>query len=104
MKISNMLSVPNNAKLESLVKFNWLTPDLPTLIGLGIVMATVVVVLQYRQQTNPPEVKSLAWFMANPQEALAVNKMCFDNPQLKSSENCVNSLHALEVMHKGPNS
>jgi hypothetical protein len=91
-------------KLEPVFKFDWLPTNLPILVSGAIVFAMVVVVMQIRQQAELPETKSLAWYMANPQEALAVNKICFDNPQMKGTENCLNSLHALDVMHRGPNS
>lgn len=91
-------------KLESNFKFDWLPSNLPVLVSAGIIVTTAVVMLQVRQQTNVPENKSMAWYMANPQDALATNKICFDNPQLKTTEKCINSLHALEIMHKGPNS
>jgi hypothetical protein len=104
MKISNLLSMPRTNKLEAITKLDWLPADLPTLASLGMVLAIAVIGLQYKQQSNAPEIKSLAWFMANPQDALSTNKICFDNPKLKMTENCMNSLHALEVMHKGPNS
>jgi hypothetical protein len=99
-----MLSMPKTGKLEPSFKFDWMPANLPVLVSAAIIITTVVVTLQVRQQNNAPENKSLAWYMANPQDALATNKICFDNPQLKATENCVNSLHALEIMHKGPNS
>jgi hypothetical protein len=104
MKISNILPTPKTQRMEPLLKFNWLPANLAVLATAAIVFTMVVVVLQIRQQENVPEIKSLAWFMANPQSALETNKICYDNPQLKTTDNCINSLHALEVMHKGPNS
>ncbi len=96
--------MPKANKLEPLFKANWLPANLMTLASAAIILTTVVVALQARQEANAPEIKSLAWYMANPQDALATNKVCYDNPQLKTTENCINSLHALEITHKGPNS
>jgi hypothetical protein len=104
MKISNMLTMPKANKLGPIFKLDWLPANLLTLASAAIVLTTIVIVLQINKEANAPENKSLAWYMANPKEALTINKVCFDNPQLKATENCVNSLHALEIIHKGPNS
>ncbi|NOS73336.1 MAG: hypothetical protein HOO93_08300 [Methyloglobulus sp.] len=104
MKINNLLSIPKTDKLGPVIKLDWLPSNLPTLVSVGIIMTAAVVVLQYKQQANVPETKTLAWYMANPKAALADNQVCFDNPSLQKTENCINSLHALEIMHKGPNS
>jgi hypothetical protein len=104
MKLSNILTLPKANKLENSFKFDWLPANLPVLVSAAVIITTVVVLLQARQQAMTPEIKSMAWYMANPQDALTTNKVCFDNPQLKATDNCVNSLHALEIMHKGPNS
>ena len=47
--------------------------------------------------------KSLAWYTANIKEARAQNQICHDNPELQSSENCENALHALQITFKGGN-
>jgi hypothetical protein len=104
MKTNNVLSEPKANKLGPIFKFDWLPANLPTLASAAIIFAIAVMALQIWQKTTRPENQSLAWYMANPQEALAANKTCFDNPQLQTSEKCVNSLHALDIMHKGPNS
>ncbi|CAG7856141.1 hypothetical protein MCAMS1_00527 [biofilm metagenome] len=104
MKLSNILTLPKANKLETSIKLDWLPANLPVLVSAAVIITTAVVVLQVRQQTKTPEIKSMAWYMANPQDALSTNKICYDNPQLKATDNCVNSLHALEIMHKGPNS
>ena len=49
------------------------------------------------------EVKSVAWYVANIQEARKQNQICHDNPQIKETPNCANSLHALEISFKGGN-
>ena len=104
MKISNLLSMPTANRLEPIFRFNWLPNNLPSLVAVAIIFATGVVAIEKFQEAKMPETKSLAWYMANPQAALAQNKECYDNPQLKTTENCVYSLQALEITHKGPNS
>lgn len=104
MKLSNILTLPKTNKPDTSFKLDWLPANLPVLVSAAVIITTAVVVLQARQQAKAPEIKSMAWYMANPQDALATNKICFDNPQLKATDNCINSLHALEIMHKGPNS
>lgn len=49
------------------------------------------------------EIKSVAWFVANIREARQQNQTCHDSPSLQSSQNCINSLHALEISFKGGN-
>ncbi len=104
MKISNLLPLTKANRIEPITRFNWLPANLPALVAAAVILSSVVVVMQKRQEAKLPEIKSVAWYMANPQEALAKNKECYDNPLLKTTENCLYSLQALEVMHKGPNS
>ena len=101
MKIQSM---PLANRIEPLTRFNWLPSNLASLAAAAIILTTLVVALQKVQEAKMPEIKSVAWYMANPKEALAKNKECYDNPTLKSTENCVYSLQALEITHKGPNS
>ncbi len=104
MKISNLLHTSKANRIEPIARTNWLPSNLPSLVAAAVILTSVVVVMQKRQEAKMPEVKSVAWYMANPQEALAKNKECYDNPLLKTTENCLYSLQALEVMHKVPNS
>jgi predicted negative regulator of RcsB-dependent stress response len=104
MKISNLLSIPMANRIEPIIRFNWLPSNLTALVAIAIILTSGVVAMQKFQEAKMPEIKSIAWYMANPQEALAKNKECYDNPQLKTTENCRYSLEALEITHKGPNS
>ena len=47
--------------------------------------------------------KSVAWYVANIKEAKKQNQICFNDTTLQSTENCVNSLHALQISFKGNN-
>lgn len=47
--------------------------------------------------------KTVAWYVANIQEAKAKNKECFDNHIQKSAADCENALHALQISFKGGN-
>lgn len=49
------------------------------------------------------DAKSVAWYVANIQEAKAQNQACHDSPSNQSTENCANALHALEITFKGGN-
>lgn len=49
------------------------------------------------------EVKGVGWYVANIPEARKQNQVCHDNPALKDTPSCVNSLHALEISFKGNN-
>ncbi len=104
MKRSNLLSLNMANKMEPILKLDWLPANLPILVTAAIIFSTAVIATQIIQAKKPQDNKSLAWFVANPKEALATNKICFDNPQMKTTEACVNSLQALEMTHKGPNS
>jgi predicted negative regulator of RcsB-dependent stress response len=97
-------SIPLANRIEPFIRFNWLPSNIASLVAAGIILTAGVVAMQKFQESKTPETKSLAWYMANPQEALAKNKECYDNPKLKATENCVYSLQALEITHKGPNS
>jgi hypothetical protein len=41
--------------------------------------------------------QSVAWYAANIDAAKAKNQLCHDTPDLSSSQDCVNALHALEI-------
>jgi hypothetical protein len=47
------------------------------------------------------EERSVAWFVANSKEARVQNKVCHNNPGMQSTPNCVNSLHALQIVFAG---
>lgn len=47
------------------------------------------------------EEQSVAWFVAHSKMAREQNKACYDNPGIKSTPNCVNSLRALEISFAG---
>ncbi len=47
--------------------------------------------------------KSVAWYVANIKEARAKNQECHDNPSMKTSSDCTNALHALEISFNGGN-
>ncbi|OQW75678.1 MAG: hypothetical protein BVN35_08525 [Proteobacteria bacterium ST_bin11] len=49
------------------------------------------------------DAKTVAWYVANLKEARAQNQACHDDPAIKGSDNCANSLHALEISFKGGN-
>jgi hypothetical protein len=104
MKKSNLLSMPMVNRIEPIIRLNWLPSNLTSLVAAGIILASGVVAMQKFHEAKMPEIKSVAWYMANQKEALAKNKECYDNPQLKTTENCVYSLQALEITHKGPSS
>jgi hypothetical protein len=104
MKRSNLLTLPTTNSFKPLFMLNWLPTNLPSLVAVAIVLTTGVLVIEKFRETKTPEIKSVAWYMANQKQALAKNKECYDNPQLKTTENCVYSLQALEITHKGPNS
>jgi len=104
MKISNLLSTPTANRIGPVIRLDWLPSNISSLVATGIILTTVVVAMQKFQESKAPETKSVAWYMANPRAALSKNKECYDNPQLKTTENCRYSLEALEITHKGPNS
>lgn len=52
-------------------------------------------------KTNANTEKSVAWYVANPKEAHDQNKECHDNPNIQSTPDCVNSLHALQIKFAG---
>ena len=102
MKKSASLSI--SRRIEPLIaQFNWPLPDLLTLVAVAIVLTLGVVTFQKTQEANVSEIRSVAWYAANQQAARAQNKTCFENPSLQTTENCVNSLHALEISYKGSN-
>jgi hypothetical protein len=45
--------------------------------------------------------RPVAWFVANSKEARSQNKACHNDPGIQSTPNCVNSLHALQIVFAG---
>lgn len=76
----------------------------PNLI-LGIMImsiATLAFAATEDQTSNSAkEAKSVAWYVANIRESREKNKECYDNPELQSTEECKNSLHALKISYVG---
>lgn len=76
---------------------------------IAVAAAAFVLVFTAFKATNAGEpvandqAKSLAWFVANIQEARKQNQQCHDDPSIQSSPECVNALHALEISFKGNN-
>jgi len=47
--------------------------------------------------------RSVAWYVANIAAAKEQNKQCYDNPAIRTTPNCANSLHALQISFVGNN-
>jgi maltose-binding protein MalE len=45
--------------------------------------------------------RPVAWFVVNSKEARVQNKVCHNDPSIQSTPNCVNSLHALQIVFAG---
>lgn len=76
--------------------------------SLALVLSAVKVIsaeqpLQIAESEQTEPAKSIAWYVANVKEARAKNQQCFDNPDIKTSEDCENALHALQISFKGGN-
>ncbi|MGD0959423.1 MAG: EexN family lipoprotein [Methylomonas sp.] len=74
--------------------------------AITLLVATIQAISAQNAENPPPkpeDTKSVAWYVANIKEARAQNQICYDNPSLKSSENCSNALHALQISFKGGN-
>lgn len=71
-------------------------------IAVALVLSATVFNATIAGESNE-DAKSVAWYVANIKAAKAQNQACFDNPSLKSTTNCENSLHALEITFKGGN-
>jgi hypothetical protein len=68
----------------------------------AIALAAVTVTVAALEAKNMPAAsleanQSVAWYAANIPEAKAQNQVCHDNPEINSSQDCVNALHALEI-------
>jgi hypothetical protein len=67
-------------------------------IALAAVTVTVAALEAKNTPVASPEAnQSVAWYAANIPDAKAKNQLCHDNPEINSSQDCVNALHALEI-------
>lgn len=89
--------------MNKLAKIDWPSMSLLHVVAMAIIATVGVVAFQKNLEAKVSENKSTAWYLANQKEAREQNKLCFDSPELKNTENCINSLHALEISHKGTN-
>lgn len=89
--------------MNKLTYVNWPSPSLLHIVAVAIIATVGVMAFQRNLEAQVPEVKSIAWYTANQKEAREQNKFCFDNTEFKNSENCINSLQALEISYKGSN-
>jgi hypothetical protein len=71
-------------------------------LGVSIAQENKGVNETQTQATNS-DAKSVAWYVANIRAARTQNQQCFDHPELKETENCQNSLHALQISFNGNN-
>ncbi|MDD4914329.1 MAG: EexN family lipoprotein [Methylococcales bacterium] len=71
-----------------------------SVIGFAILQATIA---EEKPEKQAEQIKSVAWYVANIKEARKQNEECFKNAGLQSSDNCQNSLHALQISFKGGN-
>jgi hypothetical protein len=64
-----------------------------------IMLGTVVLALSVTifKTSNAEESKTVAWYSANIKVAQAKNQECYNNPSIKSSPDCLNAQHALEI-------
>ncbi|WP_157199224.1 hypothetical protein [Methylomonas koyamae] len=75
------------------------------LIAAAVVLlgSTAALNVTVANESGKEDAKSVAWYVANIQEAKVQNQVCHDNPSNQSNENCANALHALEITFKGGN-
>ena len=70
----------------------------------GVVLLLPILMFQVlNTSTHLVDTESVAWYAANISEAKLQNQRCHDNPQIKSSSACLNSLHALKISFNGAN-
>ncbi len=67
--------------------------------GSLIMLVTAVLALAFTafKTSNAEEGKTVAWYAANIKEAKVKNQQCHDDPGIKSSLECQNAQHALEI-------
>lgn len=75
---------------------------------LGIIIATLTVTAfavtnegEMTEKNNEKDVMTVAWYTANIRDARQKNKICYENKDMQSTEECNNALHALEISYKG---
>lgn len=68
-----------------------------------IILAAVTLTVAALETQNTATIKateenqSVGWYAANIRVAQTKNQLCHDSPELSSSQDCVNALHALEL-------
>ena len=67
--------------------------------GSFIMLITAVLALAFMafNTSNAEDAKSVAWYTANIKVAKVKNDECQADASLKSSQECLNALHALEI-------
>lgn len=64
-----------------------------------IVLTTAFLALMITafKTSNAEDATSVAWYTANIRAAKLKNQQCHDDPAIKSSQECLNAQHALEI-------
>ncbi len=62
-----------------------------------LVTAFLALTITAFKTSNAEEAKSVAWYSANIRDAKTKNQQCHDDPSIKSSQECLNAQHALEI-------
>ncbi len=76
------------------------------LLGLAISAAAYALSVSAQENGQSDGSKTVAWYVANIQEARAKNKECYADPnakELQATADCVNSLQALKISFAGAN-
>jgi len=74
-----------------------------TATSLVLILSAFNVISAEENTTQTSDAKSVAWYVANIRDAKTKNQECHDNPSLKSSNECTNALHALQISFTGGN-
>lgn len=62
-----------------------------------LVAAVLTLTVTVFKAGNAEDSKTVAWYSANIKAAQAKNQACYDNASIKSSPDCLNAQHALEI-------
>lgn len=73
------------------------------IIAAGFTLSFAAFAVISGQPAMESAANSVAWYTANLKLAQQQNKICHDNPDIRNSEQCINSLHALNISFNGAN-
>lgn len=80
-----------------------LIKNISIILGVLAILGFTAFEVTVAGDKSNPALKTTAWYVANIKLAKEQNKICFENVNIQQTDECINSLHALQITFNGGN-